>query len=683
MFIQLVRSATHEYRSVALSNQKRRLTRTGRCGKSFNRRTVLATACVATAIASLVLTSYGWADDLEPVRYQNPGLNVDLGVGLYAWPLPMDFDDDGDLDMVISCSDKPYNGTYVFENPGGAQAHPIFRAARRIGPGMNNVQISWVDDQPQLLTPGVEYQNFRSSVFSQPKRIPVEATFHQPVGPYSEKVRANQWKYVDYDADGDHDLLVGVGDWSDYGWDDAYNDHGEWTHGPLHGFVYVLMNLGDDASPQYSAAQQLTADGRPIDVYGWPSPNLDDFDGDGDLDLVCGEFLDGFTYFQNVGTRQVPRFAVGKPLTNAGHRLRMDLQMILPIALDWDGDGDIDLVVGDEDGRVALVEHTGKVDNGIPVFLPPTYFQQEADWLKCGALATPFGIDWDGDGDDDILSGNTAGYIVWFENLGASTESDLPRWAAPQRLTADGQTIRIQAGANGSIQGPCEAKWGYTTLTAGDWDQDGLPDVMINSIWGRIQWFRNVGTRTQPQLAAAQDVQVDWPGTPTKPTWTWWQPKDNQLVTQWRTTPVMVDWNADGLNDLVMLDHEGFLTLLERERDGQELRVQPPRRIFFTADGEPLRLNDRRAGKSGRRKLAVVDWDQDGRLDLLVNSTNADWYRQIESSSGRVVLAPQGPLAKRVLSSHTTCPTVVDWNGNGVPDLLIGAEDGHFYYRAR
>ena len=39
------------------------------------------------------------ADDtwkLQPLRYNNPGLEVDLGVGLWAWPLPMDYDDDGD-----------------------------------------------------------------------------------------------------------------------------------------------------------------------------------------------------------------------------------------------------------------------------------------------------------------------------------------------------------------------------------------------------------------------------------------------------------------------------------------------------------------------------------------------------------------------------------------------------------
>lgn len=47
-----------------------------------------------------------------------------------------------------------------------------------------------------------------------------------------------------------------------------------------------------------------------------PTPNMYDFDGDGDLDLICGEFIDKLTWFENIGTREVPRFAEGRYLEN-------------------------------------------------------------------------------------------------------------------------------------------------------------------------------------------------------------------------------------------------------------------------------------------------------------------------------------------------------------------------------
>ena len=72
------------------------------------------------------------ADPLGQVKYNHPGLIVDLGVGLWAWPLPMDYDSDGDLDLVVVCPDKPSNGTYFFENPGGDTKMPVFKPAVRI-----------------------------------------------------------------------------------------------------------------------------------------------------------------------------------------------------------------------------------------------------------------------------------------------------------------------------------------------------------------------------------------------------------------------------------------------------------------------------------------------------------------------------------------------------------------------
>ncbi len=39
-----------------------------------------------------------------------------------------------------------------------------------------------------------------------------------------------------------------------------------------------------------------------------------------------------------------------------------------------------------------------------------------------------------------------------------------------------------------------------------------------------------------------------------------------------------------------------------------------------------------------------------------------------------------GPVDGRKLAGHSTSPGIVDWNGDKVPDLLAGAEDGFFYY---
>ena len=612
---------------------------------------------------------------LERVKYNNPGLVVDLGVGLWAWPLPMDYDGDGDYDLVVSCSDKPYNGTYFFENASGDVKMPTFKPAVRIGKGYGKIQVSRVDGKARVLIPAKELVHFRNTDEEFEKTIEIypESKIHNAKG----RTRANQWKYCDYEGDGDLDLVVGVGDWTEYGWDNAFDSEGRWTRGPLHGYVYLIRNNGTTEKPVYAEPEMVKADGKPVDVYGMPSPNFADFDCDGDLDIICGEFVDKFTYFENIGTRTEPKYAAGRYLSYKGQMLKMDLCMIVPVALDWDRDGDVDLVVGQEDGRVALVENTGKSVDGMPQFLPAVFFRQQAEDVKFGALVTPYSFDWDGDGDEDLICGNTAGYIGFIENLDGGNP---PKWAAPRYLKADGKVIRIEAGYNGSIQGPCEAKWGYTTLSVADWDNDGLADIVVNSIWGKVVWYRNIGTRQEPKLAAAGPIEVEWPGKAPKPAWTWWEPKGKELVTQWRTTPVVYDLNGDGLDDLVMLDHEGYLAFFERIKKDGKLILLAGKRVFKNKAGEPLRLNKRSAGGSGRRKLCFADWDGDGKLDLMVNSRNINFLRNISQDKGEYTFQDMGRLDDRILAGHTTSPTVVDWDRNSFPDLLVGAEDGFLYY---
>jgi len=637
-------------------------------------------------VACGVLCPAGGQDELRQLVYHHPSLEVDLGVGLWAWPIPMDADADGDLDLVVSCPDKPSNGLWFFENAEGRTSEhrfPVFRPGRFLGRTVHYVMPSYVGGQVRILSPGYEYVSIFEGGLGQRKKLSVDASFHKPQGrqPKGPKVRHNQWRYCDYDADGRTDLIVAIEDWSFYGWDDAWDQSGKWVNGPLHGWVYVFLNRGSETAAAYEQPFRVQAGGRDLDVFGCPSPNFEDFDGDGDLDLICGEFLDGLTWFENVGSRAEPEYSAGVRLrAESGQPLVMDLQMIVPVAIDWDLDGDVDLVVGDEDGRVGLLENvTVTGQRGAPVFRAPVYFRQQAEALKCGALATPVGVDWDGDGDTDLVSGNTAGYVEVFHNLSGAGVAE-PRWSAGERLRVGGDVFRVQAGLNGSIQGPAEAKWGYTTLSVADWDADGLPDIIYNSILGRVSWLKNEGTRAEPRFRESRPVDVEWVGAQPELAWGWLRPEGAGLLTQWRTTPVAVDLNRDGLMDLVMLDHEGYLAFFERVRRDDRLILRAPRRAFVDQQGQPIRLTSGVAGKSGRRKLCATDWDGDGLTDFLLNSANADLLRCVESGSGVWVMVPAGTLAKRNIEGHDVSPTTVDFDGDGVSDFLGGAEDGRFYF---
>jgi len=623
------------------------------------------------------------AKDNIRLQYNNPDLIVDLGVGLWGNPIPVDYDGDGLMDIIMVCPDTPYKGIYYYRNI-GTKKEPLFDVPVRLSEkGYKNMQASYVGKDLYVFRPGLVYDNFAKTVLDGGKKIVPDVI----PGHDFTRVRSDMWAYVDYDGDGDLDIIVGVDNWGDYGWDNAYNEKGEWTNGPLRGYIYLLENQNG----KYVNKGRLQAGGKDLETFGAPGANMTDFDGDGKKDIIAGEFLDKLTWFKNIGTAKEPKFAEGKYLENAkGEIIRMHAEMIMPVAVDFDGDGHIDLLVGDEDGRVAFVKNTGKKRNGMPLFNDPVYLKQKAEYVKFGALSTPFSVDWDDDGHPDIISGNSAGNICFIKNKYGGSD---PEWEAPVLLQVGGKDIHIMAGKNGSIQGPAEEKWGYTTLTVADWDGDGKQDIIVNSIFGEIIWYKNTGSLSQ--LEGPYKVKADWGGIPVpKPEWNWWNPGPTDLVTQWRTTPIAIDWNKDGLMDLVVLDQEGYLSYYERfEKDG-ELWLKPGKRIFMVSvqsqydhnnnliastKGEPLQLNAGYAGKSGRRKLCFVDWDGDGDLDLIVNSRNATWFENVKEENGVVYFVDRGPISDIRLAGHDTSPTPVDWDMDGVYDILVGAEDGHFY----
>ena len=203
----------------------------------FYRNLIAAFLCYSISCIPTTL----WAAEsdwkLQPLRYNHPGLVVDLGVGLWAWPLPMDYDGDGDWDLLVACPDKPSNGVYLFENPTQDPTNklPVFKPGVRLGRAGHDMQVSFIGGKPIILREGhvIPRRADGTFDFDSPQAIYPQSNVH------ANRVRGNMWRYVDYDGDGDHDLIVGAGDWTDYGWDHAYRCH--WAAGATDHFMVMSI----------------------------------------------------------------------------------------------------------------------------------------------------------------------------------------------------------------------------------------------------------------------------------------------------------------------------------------------------------------------------------------------------------------------------------------------------------
>ena len=588
----------------------------------------------------------------DRVTYGRAGVRGKLAVGLYSHAAALDWDNDGDLDLLVASPDRPYNGTYFFRNIGSA-AEPLYDRAIWLGPAVKDLAVGDVDGDGKLDATGAGgrwYSDVRRSGFNRPQSFNLKRSYH--VG------RDDLWIPADWDGDGKIDLLNGVSDWRDYGWDDAFNSRGEWQRGPLHGYVYFWRNTGTNAAPSYAEPVKL-----PVDTYGSPAPQLFRWRAEGKPDLLLGSFLDYVTLHQrdDLTKSQVLPF-------------RLDLEMIQPRVIRWHKDERPSLLIGEEGGTLTFVENLAPFGEA-PRWAEPKSLMQVDPYVKSGSLSRPVAADWNGDGKLDLVAGNSAGYIEWFENTGTP---EAAAFEARGYLRANGKPIRRVAGANKSVQGPAEAKWGYANPTVADWDMDGKLDLVVNDIWGEVVWYK--GTGNPQELEPARDIEVEWPGAAPKPEWVWWEPRGKQLLTQWRTTPEVVDWDRDGLPDLVMLNHQGYLCLFRRARRDGGLVLGAPERIFVNESGRFLNLANGRAGSSGRRKIELADWDGDGDLDLLTDSDQGPLWYENRGDRQRAVMAARGLLTRAPLAGHNPTPNAADWNGDGKLDLLIGAEDGFFYF---
>lgn len=307
------------------------------------------------------------------------------------------------------------------------------------------------------------------------------------LGDFGEKQRISSYAYfvnhVDYgdiDGDGDLDLVSSSHGDNKIAWYDNFNGLG-----------------------YFAKQQQLissTTDGA-RDVFAL------DMDGDTDTDVLVSAYLDASTneyqliWFENDGTGVFINEHIFESTTEAILRIQH---------ADVDGDGDQDIICGQEDSVLALYKN-----NGDGSFAPKTIFSESGFSYLLSLQVT----DIDGDADIDVLASYNGNEIIWHENDGSgnleSKHIIIDEMHYPSSIFAtdvDGDTdmdvlfVNQYAGEIGYfLNEDGQGSFGAPIVTSSllqtpsaiyslDMDADGDMDIISNSTTAqKFVWFPNDG----------------------------------------------------------------------------------------------------------------------------------------------------------------------------------------------
>ena len=321
--------------------------------------------------------------------------------------------------------------------------------------------------------------------------------------------------YVDADNDQLPDLLVTPNNGSDGG-------------GRNFEQVLFYRNTGSAAAPSFTFQKNDFLVGQMIEAGAGAAPAFFDEDADGDLDLLIGNLAyrqnattgtGQLTLFRNTGSNAIPRYEL--VTTNYLNAASLSLYNLCPAFADLDGDGDQDLVLGEQSGKLVHFRNTAGPGQ------PAAFAFQTAAFagINVGSHSTPQLIDLDRDGLVDLVIGERNGNINYYRNTGTAT-------APAFTLVTDslGQILVTDPSTNA----------GYSAPHFTDLDQNGQYDLLLGDIFGRLHVYLNA----EPNLAGAfAELPAEW----RLPLLS----RSRPLQAGRRLIPAAIDLTADGKPDVV------------------------------------------------------------------------------------------------------------------------------------
>lgn len=192
-------------------------------------------------------------------------------------------------------------------------------------------------------------------------------------------------------------------------------------------------------------------------------------------------------------------------------------------------------------------------------------------------------MDWNADGRHDLLVGDAEGKVQIYLNTNTNTDPVLSR----------GRYIRT---------GESELDVGERAAPdVDDWNNDGKKDLLVGNMEGTIRIYINKGTDSEPLFDSFYLLQSGR--------------RDFDIGS--RSAPRTVDWNRDGLKDILVGEAEGYVYYLKNVGNNSAPVFERAEKLFLY-NGDVLRYPVQYA----RSRLFVTDWDNDGHADMVLGGSD-------------------------------------------------------------